>query len=100
MEQENFDRSVPIFVGMGYRTDVRSVSHAHALLSDWPVDQRDTAHAMALRACKAAMVGALDTETARRLFETFARRKDILAPDPSPLVAGIAAGTLELPASR
>src|SRR5687768_13571306 len=100
MEQEFFDRSVPVFVGMGYLTNVRSVSHAHALLSDWPGDQPGTEHAMALKACKAALAGALDARAARRLFETFARRKDILAPDASPPVAAISDASVRLPGSR
>ena len=99
MEQEFFDRSVPVLVGMGYLTHVRSVSHAHALLSDWPGGQPGSAHAMALEACKAAMAGALDAGTARRLFETFARRKDILAPDASPPAAAILDGSAEMPGS-
>lgn len=93
MEQEFFDRSVPIFVGMGYLTHVRSVSHAHALLSDWPLDGRDAAHPDALQACRSAMAGELKAEKARRLFEAFARRKGILAPDVSPLLAAISTET-------
>jgi hypothetical protein len=87
MENELFDRPVPIFVGMGYLTQVNDVPHAYALLSDWPTHWRCPAHAMALKACRAAMVGELDAETVRILFETFARRKDILAPYTSALVA-------------
>ena len=97
MEQEFFDRPVPVFVGMGYLTQVRSVPHAHALLSDWPLDQRDPSHLTALQACRAAMAGELTAETARRLFEAFADRRGILAPDASPLVAAISTGTVIRP---
>ena len=99
MEKEFFDRAVPIFVGLGYLTHVESVSHAHALLSDWPVDRRGPAHAMALAACKAAIAGDLDAKTARRVFETFARRKNILAPVASPPMAAISAEPAERPGS-
>ena len=66
MEREFFDRSVPIFVGMGYLTHVGTASRAHALLSDWPIDRRGAAHARALRACRAAMAGELDFEQSLR----------------------------------
>ncbi len=39
------------------------------------------------------MAGELKAETARRLFEAFARRKGILAPDVSPLLAAVSTGT-------
>jgi len=100
MEWEVFGRSVPIFVGMGYLVNVGSASHAHALLSDWPIERRGAAHATALQACRAAMAGELDVETARRLFEAFARAKDILAPDAGKLVTAIPGGSAETPGSR
>jgi hypothetical protein len=33
------------------------------------------------RACKAALAGEIDTETARNVFTAFARKKDILVED-------------------
>ncbi|TIW73934.1 MAG: DUF982 domain-containing protein, partial [Mesorhizobium sp.] len=35
----------------------------------------------AIRACKAALVGDIDAETARGIFAAFARKKDILIED-------------------
>ena len=54
----------------------------------------------ALAACKAAIAGDLDAKTARRVFETFARRKNILAPVASPPLAAISGEPAELPGSR
>jgi CheY-like chemotaxis protein len=41
------------------------VERAYALLNDWPVWRRNSAHAVALNACKAALAGEIDAETAR-----------------------------------
>ena len=100
MEQDVFGRPVAIFVGMGHLTHVGSVSHANALLSDWPHGQRGAVHATALRACRAAMAGSLDAETARSFFEGFARAKDILASDADGLIAAMSAGRAERPGPR
>ncbi|AZO09553.1 DUF982 domain-containing protein [Mesorhizobium sp. M3A.F.Ca.ET.080.04.2.1] len=43
----------------------------------------------AIRACKAALAGEIDAETARGIFGQFARRKDILVEDGMMPVAGI-----------
>ena len=53
---------------------------AYRILMDWPLSRRDIAHKLALNACRAAVSGDVETETARRLFIAFAQRHDIIAP--------------------
>ncbi len=78
MDRTRFEKPVEIFVGLGFRRPVRSAMEAYTLLSDMP----GASHAkeIALKACRAAIAGEIDPETARATFVTFARRNDILAP--------------------
>jgi hypothetical protein len=48
---------------------------------------RDHAHALAWRACGAALRGEIEAETARGLFAAFAHKHDLLAPDTDVIVA-------------
>ena len=81
MECNMFNTPVTIFVGLGFPTEVRTVSEAYALLSEWPLSKKQPTHAMALKACKAALWGDVEAETARSLFVAFARKHDALPPD-------------------
>jgi hypothetical protein len=51
---------------------------AYVLLNDWPPSQRNATHEVALNACKAALNGDVDVETARATFVAFARKNDLL----------------------
>ena len=81
MQYNMFNTPVTIIVGLGFPTEVRTVAEAYALLSEWPLSKKDPAHAMALKACKAALCGDVEAETARGLLVAFARKHDALAPD-------------------
>jgi hypothetical protein len=48
---------------------------------------RNAAHIMALKACKAALSGEVEAETARGTFEAFARKHDLLAPEMDDFIA-------------
>jgi hypothetical protein len=87
MQHNRFETAVTILVGMGYPATIETVQEAYALLEDWPHSRRGTAHAVALRACRAALLGEIEAETARGLFVAFARKHDLLAPDPQGVVA-------------
>ena len=50
--------------------------------------ERDPAYAVAVKACKAAMAGMIDAETARSIFVAFAERHELLAPEVSMAVIG------------
>ena len=78
MNTNTFKQPVPIFVGLGFPHQVESVAEAHQILSDWPAASRGFDHAMTLDACRSALAGDVDAETARAAFERFARRRGIL----------------------
>lgn len=87
MDQNRFRTPVTVLTGLGFPTPVRSVDEAYALLLDWPGFERNAAHTLALRACKAALVGGIEAETARGTFLAFARRTNSLVPDVDEVVA-------------
>lgn len=80
MEHNLFEHPVTIVVGLGFPTEVKSVTDAIAVLYEWPPSKRDSAHMVALNACKAALAGEIEADTARGMFVAFARRHDLLAP--------------------
>jgi hypothetical protein len=87
MEHNLFERPVTVFVGLGFPTAVSSVQEAYALLNEWPPSKQNSAHTVALNACRAALAGEIDAETARGMFLAFARRSDLLAPEGETIVA-------------
>lgn len=80
MKPELFREPVSVFVGLGFATEIRTVSDAYRHLCEWPVRLRDNAHDVALNACAAALRGEIEAETARGLFAAFAEKHDLLAP--------------------
>lgn len=88
MEQDVFEHPVTILVGLGIPANIHSVREAYAMLDEWPPSKRNAAHTIALNACRAALAGEIDAETARGAFVAFARRADLLAPIPEGVVAG------------
>lgn len=87
MNRSRFQVPVTIFTGLGFPTPIESAGEAYALLLDWPKSERDPAHTVALRACRAALAGEIEAETARGAFLAFARRTNLLAPEADDLVA-------------
>ena len=73
---------------------------AYAILNEWPPSSRSTAHAMALKACKAALAGEIEAETARGMFFAFAQRNDLLAPRLDEVVAAETLGAFGASASN
>lgn len=88
MDRSSFAKPVTILTGLGSPTSIESAAEAYALLADWPPASRTAAHDIAAKACRAAMEGEIDAETARATFVAFARRNDLLAPQTSSTVAG------------
>jgi hypothetical protein len=88
MDRSSFEKPVTILTGLGTPTKIESAAEAYALLADWPSASRTAAHDIAAKACRAAMDGEIDAETARATFVAFARRNDLLAPQTSSTVAG------------
>jgi hypothetical protein len=87
MKPDMFRQPVFILVGLGFPAEVRSVMDAYRHLAEWPTSQRDGAHSVALKACRAALRGEIEAETARGLFAAFAEKHDLLAPEIDGIVA-------------
>lgn len=81
MKPDMFKKPVPILVGLGFPTEVKSVMEAYRHLVEWPTSLRDGPHSVALKACSAALRGEIEAETARGLFAAFAEKHDLLAPE-------------------
>jgi len=102
MNALRFDEPVYLTVGIGVPAAIGSVERAYALLNDWPVWRRNSAHTVALNACKAALAGEIDAETARTTLVAFARVSNALAGDVqdvavfTPSIAASATRPLEL----
>jgi hypothetical protein len=90
MQHTRFEEPVTVLVGMGLPVRIETVMEAYALLQDWPAVSRNSAHSVALNACKAGIAGEIDPETVRSTFVAFARRNDILVANmdlPMPMVS-------------
>ncbi|MER9617339.1 DUF982 domain-containing protein [Mesorhizobium sp. M0207] len=88
MHRASFDKPVTILTRLGTPTKIESAAEAYAPLAEWPATSRTTAHDIAAKACRAALEGEIDAETARATFVAFARRNDLLAPQTNGMVAG------------
>ena len=76
MKPDMFRKPVTILVGLGFPAEVHSVIDAYRHLVEWPTSFRDRAHAIALKACQAALRGEIEAETARGPFAAFAERHE------------------------
>jgi hypothetical protein len=73
-----FEEPVTVLVGLGFPRSIRSVVEAYQLLSDTPMSANKAASKVAMQACKAAIEGKIDAETAKSAFVAFARRSAML----------------------
>lgn len=74
-----FEKPVRVWVGLGFPRQINTVVDAYQFLLDWCGNSPEQKAAM--RACKAALAGDVDADTARGVFVAFARKKDILVED-------------------
>jgi hypothetical protein len=79
MLSQPFEKPVRVWVGLGFPRQLNSVVDAYQFVVDWCGNSPE--QRAAIRACKAALVGEIDAETARGILVRFARKKDILAED-------------------
>ncbi len=79
MFAEPFDKPIRVWVGLGFPRQLNTVADAYQFAADWCGNSPEQRAAM--RACKAALLGEVDAETARGIFMAFARKKDILVQD-------------------
>jgi hypothetical protein len=80
MNPDMFEKPVTMLLGLGIPTEVKSVMHAYQILMDWR-NAAEPSRELALKACKAAINGEIEAETARAVFVAFAERNDLLAPE-------------------
>lgn len=89
MLAQPFDQPVRVWVGLGFPRQCNTVADAYQVLMNWCGNSPE--QKAAIRACKAALAGDVDAETARGVFIAFARKKDILVEDgfmPTPTIRG------------
>lgn len=79
MLSQPFEKPVRVWVGLGFPRQLNSVVDAYQFLTDWCGNSPE--QRAAIRACKAALAGDIDAETARGILVRFARKKDILVED-------------------
>jgi hypothetical protein len=74
-----FETPIRVWVGLGFPRQLNTVVDAYQFAVDWCGNSPE--QKAAIRACKAALAGDIDAETAKGIFLAFARRKDILMED-------------------
>ena len=79
MLAQPFLKPVHVWVGLGFPRQLNTVADAYQFAADWSGNSPE--QRAAIRACRAALAGDIDTETARGVFTAFARKKDILIED-------------------
>jgi hypothetical protein len=79
MLSQPFEKPVRVWVGLGFPRQLNSVVDAYQFVVDWGGNSPE--QRAAIRACKAALAGEIDAETARGILVRFARKKDILVED-------------------
>lgn len=77
MVSQPFEKPVRVWVGLGFPRQLNSVVDAYQFVTDWCGSSPE--QKAAIRACKAALAGDIDAETARGIVIQFAKKKDILA---------------------
>ncbi|MBT1159281.1 DUF982 domain-containing protein [Aminobacter anthyllidis] len=74
-----FEKPIRVWVGLGFPRQLNTVVDAYQFAMEWCGNSPE--QRAAIRACKAALSGDVDAETARGVFTAFARKKDILVLD-------------------
>lgn len=79
MLAQSFEKPIRVWVGLGFPRQLNTVVDAYQFAMEWCGNSPE--QKAAIRACKAALAGDLDPETAKGVFAAFARKKDILVQD-------------------
>ncbi|TGQ67414.1 DUF982 domain-containing protein [Mesorhizobium sp. M00.F.Ca.ET.186.01.1.1] len=79
MLSKPFETPIRVWVGLGFPRQLNTVVDAYQFACEWCGNSPE--QKAAIRACKVALSGDIDAETARGVFVAFARRKDILIED-------------------
>ncbi len=88
MLSQPFEKPLRVWVGLGFPRQLNSVVDAYQFVTDWCGNSPE--QKAAIRACKAALTGDIDAETARAVVMQFAKKKNILVEeDAMPPMAGL-----------
>lgn len=79
MLAQPFLKPVLVWVGLGFPRQLNTVADAYQFAAEWCGNSPE--QRAAIRACKAALAGDIDAETARGVFTAFARKKNLLVED-------------------
>jgi hypothetical protein len=79
MLAQPFEKPVRVWVGLGFPRQINTVVDAYQFVLDWCGNSPEQKAAQ--RACRAALAGEIDAETARGVLMAFARKKAILIED-------------------
>jgi hypothetical protein len=74
-----FERPLIMFVGLGFPRHIDNATDALQALDELAPLEHGAAHNMAVRACRAALLGDVEPETARGIVEAYARTRGVLA---------------------
>jgi len=80
MKVRSFSHPIHVFIGLGFPYEISSVMEACQVLDEWS-GSRTSIYAATSAACRSALVGKTDVESARAAFEAFAQAQGILASD-------------------
>ncbi|MCG7508002.1 DUF982 domain-containing protein [Mesorhizobium retamae] len=88
MLSQPFKEPVRVWVGLGFPRQLNSVVDAYQFAMEYCGNSPE--QRAAIRACKAALTGDVDPETARGVFVAFATKKGLIAEDwlPPPIRGG------------
>lgn len=78
---ERFERPIMVIANLGLPTQIEDARQALIWLDDRPLADRDSAHRLAMKACRAALIGDIEAETACSIVLAFARKHNLTAPD-------------------
>lgn len=73
-----FRRPVVVFVGLGFPRQLNTAIDALQALDDLPSSYRGPAYETAVKACRAAIAGEVEPETARGIVEAYMRARSLL----------------------
>lgn len=77
MLSQPFKEPVKVWVGLGFPRQLNSVVDAYQFAMEYCGNSPQ--QRAAIRACKAALTGEVDPETARGIFVAFAKKKGLIA---------------------
>jgi hypothetical protein len=79
MNSDLFDKPVFVRAGKYSIQEIGSVMDAIEFMEEWPVHDHGVIHSTALSACYAAYDGRKPVDAARKAFEIWARRENVLS---------------------